>query len=89
MAQAGEHGRAEQTARGITDASRVRLSSITGSVIATAQLDDNIRRGSVSLPHGFAEPAVGAVTTGHADTDPLTGMVHQSGLRVRVEQVTP
>jgi anaerobic selenocysteine-containing dehydrogenase len=70
--------------RGITDASPVRLSSTNGSVLVVAQLDDNIRRGSVSLPHGFAEPAVGAVTTGHVDTDPLTGMVQQSGLRVRV-----
>ena len=75
----------DAASRRITDASPVRLSNANGSLIATAQLDDNIRRGSVSLPHGFAEPAVGALTTGHGDTDPLTGMVRQSGLRVRVE----
>jgi len=72
---------------GITDASDVELSSPTGTVTATAQLDDSIRRGSVSLPHGFAQPAVGSVTTGQVDTDPLTGMVHQSGLRVRVAPI--
>ncbi|MEO5837646.1 MAG: molybdopterin-dependent oxidoreductase [Acidimicrobiales bacterium] len=73
--------------RGITEASQVQLSSPSGSVTVTAQLDDGIRRGSVSLPHGFAEPAVGTVTTGQVDTDPLTGMVHQSGLRVRVTPI--
>ncbi|MEO8693591.1 MAG: molybdopterin dinucleotide binding domain-containing protein, partial [Acidimicrobiales bacterium] len=75
--------------RGIADATNVQLSSPSGSVTATAQLDDSIRRGSVSLPHGFAEPAVGAVTTGRVDTDPLTGMVHQSGRRVHVTPVNP
>jgi anaerobic selenocysteine-containing dehydrogenase len=73
--------------RSITDASDVQLSSATGTVTATAQLDDSIRRGSVSLPHGFAQPAVGAVTTGQVDTDPLTGMVRQSGLRVYVAPI--
>ena len=79
----------DAASRGIADATQVRLSSPNGFVTATAQLDENIRRGSVSLPHGFAEPAIGAVTTGHVDTDPLTGMVQQSGVRVHVAPVDP
>ena len=70
--------------RGIKDAGLVRLTSPTGSLTVTARYDDGMRRGAVSLPHGFADPAVGALTSGRVDTDPLTGMVRQSGLRVQV-----
>jgi anaerobic selenocysteine-containing dehydrogenase len=38
---------------GIKDGGRVRLTSDTGFVIATAQLDADIMEGVVSLPHGF------------------------------------
>ena len=70
--------------RGLADGGAVRLTSGIGEVIATARFDESMRRGSTSLPHGFADPAVGVLTSGQVDVDPLTGMVRQSGLRVRV-----
>jgi len=41
--------------------------------------------GTVSVPHGFGEPDVCALTHGDEETDPLTGMVLQSALEVTVE----
>ena len=74
-------------ARGIQDRASVEVMSATGSLLATAALDDGILRGVVSMPHGFADPAVGSLTSGRLDTDPLTGMVRQSGVLVRVTAV--
>ena len=71
-------------ARGISHGDRVRVHSATGEVFASASVDASIREGVVSLPHGFAEPAVGRLTSGAVDTDPMTGMVRLSGLHVRV-----
>ncbi len=71
-------------ARMISDGDLVRVHSATGEVFAAASVDPAIREGVVSLPHGFAEPAVGRLTSGAVDTDPMTGMVRLSGLRVRV-----
>lgn len=73
---------------GIGDGDRVDITSATGSVTVTVRFDDGIRPGCVSMPHGFADPAVGALTSGAIDTDPLTGMVRQSGLRVRMRAAT-
>jgi hypothetical protein len=62
----------------------VLVSSPTGSVALTAKVTDDIRRGAVSIPHGFADPNVSALTTSVSGTDPLTGMVLQSGVPVTV-----
>jgi anaerobic selenocysteine-containing dehydrogenase len=73
-------------ARAIAHGDRVRVHSATGEVFGSASIDDAVRAGVVSVPHGFAEPAVGHLTSGEVDTDPLTGMVRLSGLRVRVSR---
>jgi anaerobic selenocysteine-containing dehydrogenase len=75
---------ADAIARGVVDGDRVRVSSATGEVVASASIDAGIREGVASLPHGFTEPAIGRLTSGAIDTDPMTGMVRLSGLRVRV-----
>ena len=45
-------------------------------------VDAAIRRGVVSVPHGFGAPNVNALTSTTHDVDPLTGMVLLSGLPV-------
>jgi anaerobic selenocysteine-containing dehydrogenase len=67
---------------GVRDGERVRVSSPTGSLTGTARVDPDIRRGAVSIPHGFDAPNVSLLTTSRSGTDPLTGMVLQSGVPV-------
>jgi anaerobic selenocysteine-containing dehydrogenase len=69
---------------GVHDGEKVRVSSPTGTLTLTARVTDDIRRGAVSIPHGFPVPNVSALTTSVSATDPLTGMVLQSGVPVTV-----
>ncbi len=71
--------------RGLPHGADARVRSATGELVATVAIDDALRPGVVSLPHGFAAPAIGALTTAATGTDPRTGMVHQSGFRVTVD----
>lgn len=75
---------ADAAARGLAHGDRATVSARGASVVATVSCDDGMRAGVVSLPHGFADPAVGTLTSGRHDTDPLTGMVRQSGVAVTV-----
>ncbi|HEX7095075.1 MAG TPA: molybdopterin-dependent oxidoreductase, partial [Acidimicrobiales bacterium] len=72
--------------RSIRDAQRVTVRSIVngGCLTAVAQLDERVRRGTVSMPHGWDDTNVCALTSGHIDVDPLTGMVRQSGIPIEV-----
>jgi anaerobic selenocysteine-containing dehydrogenase len=72
----------DAAAAGITDGGSVRVTSRSGSLVGVAKVGAGIRRGAVSIPHGFAAPNVSTLTTGARDTDPLTGMVLQSGVAV-------
>jgi anaerobic selenocysteine-containing dehydrogenase len=74
----------DAASRGISHGARVSVRSLTGTTEGTADLDDGMLPGTVSVPHGFADTAVGRLTSGRIDTDPLTGMVLQSGVPVRV-----
>jgi hypothetical protein len=56
--------------------------------VATLTVDDTVARGHVSFPHGF-EPPVGSLISSTEDVDPLTGMVRQSGVPVRIEPEGP
>jgi anaerobic selenocysteine-containing dehydrogenase len=66
----------------VLDGESVRVTSPAGSLTGTARVDPDIRRGAVSIPHGFLVPNVSRLTTGATGTDPLTGMVLQSGVPV-------
>jgi anaerobic selenocysteine-containing dehydrogenase len=74
----------DAAAAGIADGDVVRVSSDSGAVEAQACLTDGVMRGAVSVPHGFAAPSVGALTSADVGIDPLTGMVVQSGVRVEL-----
>ncbi|GIU93373.1 MAG: oxidoreductase [Acidimicrobiia bacterium] len=72
---------------GIADGQPVLVSSELGTLRAIAVVSDSIRPGAVSLPHGYADPNVSALTSAR-QVDPLTGMVTQSGLTVRLSPVS-
>jgi anaerobic selenocysteine-containing dehydrogenase len=68
---------------GVVDDMPITVRSAHGETDAVARIDDGIRPGVVSLPHGFADTRVGALVSG-IDADPFTGMVLQSGIPVAI-----
>jgi anaerobic selenocysteine-containing dehydrogenase len=73
---------------GLTDGTQARVTSATGTLVVTLAVDDTVARGHVSIPHGFDPPGgppVGALISSADHVDPLTGMVQQSGVPVRLE----
>jgi anaerobic selenocysteine-containing dehydrogenase len=71
---------------GVSDGAPVTLRTEHGTMRGIARVDEHLRRGVVSAPHGWPGDAhVGRLLTGSADCDPLTGMVHQSGVPVAIE----
>jgi anaerobic selenocysteine-containing dehydrogenase len=75
---------ADAEAAGVEQGQRVRVTSAHGEVTGTARLDVDIRRGAVSVPHGFGNPNVNYLTSAREGVDPLTGMVLQSGVPLTV-----
>jgi anaerobic selenocysteine-containing dehydrogenase len=77
---------ADAAAHGVGDGDGVTLRTADGEMCGIARLDDQLRRGVVSAPHGWPGAAhVGRLLTGARDCDPLTGMVRQSGVPVSLE----
>jgi anaerobic selenocysteine-containing dehydrogenase len=78
---------ADAASVGIAPGGRVRVRAAhTGQgVVARAEVTDGIRKGTISLPHGWADPNVCALTSATSGVDPLTGMVWQSGIDVDIE----
>jgi anaerobic selenocysteine-containing dehydrogenase len=66
----------------IADGAVVEVRSSSGVLLGRARFDPHIRRGVVSVPHGFAETNVNRLTSASKGVDPLTGMVLQSGIEV-------
>lgn len=74
----------DAASRGLAEGDLVRISSANGSTTGRLHLDDGLRPGTVSIPHGWADTSVGSLTSGSAHVDPVTGMVLQSGILVSV-----
>ena len=85
---------------GIADGERVRISSPHGSIEIPATVTDEVKRGTVAVPHGWghsggwtvANAAGGANVNQLASSDPadlerLAGMAHLNGIPVRLEAV--
>jgi anaerobic selenocysteine-containing dehydrogenase len=70
--------------RGLSDGDAVVLTSAHGSVRARARADDRLRRGVVSLTHGWLDANPGRLTSTVDDVDPLTGMICQSAIPVTI-----
>ncbi len=56
----------------------VTVRSANGEFTGIAKIDDSIRRGAVSIPHGHHEANVNRLTN-KDDIDVVTGMVRYSG----------
>jgi anaerobic selenocysteine-containing dehydrogenase len=71
---------------GVTGAPGVAVESATGRLVAPVRITEDVAVGTVSVPHGLAaDRNVARLTTGATGTvEPLTGMVVQSGLPVRI-----
>nr|WP_232535588.1 molybdopterin dinucleotide binding domain-containing protein [Nocardia terpenica] len=52
---------ADAAERGLTDGAPVTVTSRTGSIVVSLEVDDDIRRGTIAIPHGWGhrEPGVG------------------------------
>ena len=73
---------------GLEDGVAVRVRTEAGSLEGRARLDEKIRRGAVSLTHGWISTNVNELISAHG-VDPLTGQPQMSGIVVTVELVEP
>ncbi len=69
----------------VADGAAVAISTGRGEILGIARVDDSVRRGVVSVPHGYEEANVNLLTDA-GEADPITGMAHYSGFNVRVSQ---
>ncbi len=89
-------------ALGVGNGERCRIASAHGSIEIEALLTDEVKRGTVAVPHGWghsggwavATAAGGANVNALASSEPddlerLAGMAHLNGIPVRLEAVTP
>ena len=66
---------------GIVSGRPVTVRSANGEITGVAKVDDSIRRGAVSIPHGHHDANVNRLTS-KDDIDVVTGMVRYSGIAV-------
>jgi anaerobic selenocysteine-containing dehydrogenase len=69
---------------------RVIVRSAVGEIVAPLRITDDVRPGTVSVPHGLdGSQNVSRLTTGAEGTvEPLTGMVAQSGVAVSITRAS-
>ncbi len=90
----------DAAALGIDDDARVRVRSRRGSLEASVHVCDSLRRGVVSLPHGYGMEHPGADgrratgpsinwLTDAADRDPIAGTPYHKYVPVRLELLKP
>lgn len=68
-------------AAGVMNGQKVTVRSTSGELTGIAKVDDSIRRGAVSIPHGHHVANVNRLTN-KDDIDVVTGMVRYSGIPV-------
>jgi predicted molibdopterin-dependent oxidoreductase YjgC len=68
------------------DGTPVTVTSGWGSVTGPLRADDRLHPEAVALAHGWGDVNVSRLTSSDEDIDPLTGMVLQSGVPVRVHR---
>ncbi|MGO8770425.1 molybdopterin-containing oxidoreductase family protein [Mycobacterium sp.] len=72
---------ADGAAAGVVSGQPVTVRSANGELTGIARVDDSIRRGAVSIPHGHPDSNVNRLTN-KDDIDRVTGMVRYSGIAV-------
>lgn len=70
---------------GLSDGDRVTVSTATGATGAVLEVTAAVPPGTTTLPHGWDEPRVNALTSS-SEVDPLTGMPQLSALPVQVRR---
>ena len=91
---------ADAQAIGLEDGGRCRISSAHGSIEITARMTDEVKQGTVAVPHGWghrggwqlANQAGGAnvnllASSDPADLEQLAGMAFLNGIPIRLEAV--
>jgi anaerobic selenocysteine-containing dehydrogenase len=73
----------DATAAGVLDGQDVVVRSAHGELVGVAKVDEGVRAGVVSVPHGH-EGANVNVLTGKDEIDPVTGMARYCGIPVQV-----
>lgn len=71
---------------GIANGDKVTVRSSTGEITGIAKVDNSMRRGAVSIPHGHHVANVNRLTN-KDDIDVVTGMVRYSGIPVSLHPV--
>jgi anaerobic selenocysteine-containing dehydrogenase len=73
---------------GVSPGDAVAVRSANGALAARASIDDRLRRGVVSLPHGWHEANTGHLTDA-GQIDPQTGQPQMTAIPVSVEPLAP
>ncbi|SMF99904.1 molybdopterin-dependent oxidoreductase [Burkholderia singularis] len=85
----------DAAALGVTDGDKVGCASETGCIEVVAELDDSVRRGMVTLPHGYGMrykggapigPELNRLTSG-AHCDPLSRTPYHKYVPVRLSKI--
>ncbi|MBI3228550.1 MAG: molybdopterin-dependent oxidoreductase [Mycolicibacterium cosmeticum] len=76
---------ADAAEAGIIDGAPVTVRSASGRLTGVARIDDSMRRGAVSIPHGHRTANVNHLTS-KDDIDVVTGMVRYSGIPVSLHR---
>ncbi|MET0365701.1 MAG: molybdopterin dinucleotide binding domain-containing protein [Sphingobium sp.] len=76
----------DASAYGIEQGQPVRVTTTRGEIVLTANIDDAIRPGVASIPHGHEIANVNRLTSVE-DVDEMTGMVLYTGIAITVEPV--
>ncbi|WP_174187465.1 molybdopterin-dependent oxidoreductase [Nocardia barduliensis] len=95
---------ADAATRGLVDGDRIEVRSATGAVHAELRVDDALRPGVVSMPHGWGHHGPGlharhataapgadynALVDDSVDLEALTGAPIFNGIRVRITRALP
>jgi anaerobic selenocysteine-containing dehydrogenase len=70
------------------DGAEVEVCASSRVVTGTLCSDVRMPRGAVAIPHGWPAPNVSGLTSADQDIDPLTGMVRQTAIPVRIQPVS-
>jgi len=76
----------DAAAAGIVDGGQVLVQSDHGALVTTARLDDRLRPGVVSVPHGYAADNVARLCS-ESEIDPVSGMATLTAIAVAVRPV--
>lgn len=73
----------DASAHGVVHGGPITVRNANGAITGTAVVDEGIRRGTISVPHGHQYANVNRLTS-QDDIDPVTGMAHYSGVPVSI-----